>query len=66
MAACWKGSWNDDPLALSVPERPEPELLGVLLDDEQAAARTAIAARAIPAVNRFLCKRSMSDFPTIL
>jgi hypothetical protein len=67
MAACWKGSWNVDPLAFSVPDRLDPELPpDVLLDDEQAAASKAMTARAIPAVNRFLCRRCMSDFPTIL
>ncbi len=41
-------------------------LLDVLLDDEQAAASKATAARTIPAVYRFLCRRCMSGIPTIL
>jgi len=60
MAACWYGSWNVDPLALSVPESLAAALLpdedGLALDDELLvpeelqAARDKAAARAIPAV----------------
>jgi hypothetical protein len=66
MAACWKGSWNVEPLALSVPERlglspPEPPVL--LLDDELQAARDkAVTTRASAVV--VMCRtrrRCMSD-----
>jgi hypothetical protein len=52
IADCWKGSWNVDPLALSVPlsaldDEPPP----AELDDELQAARSkALTARAAPAV----------------
>jgi len=62
MAACWKVSWNDDPLALSVPLRlldeepppaaePEPLLAGglLLLDEEHAPRTSAKAATETPA-----------------
>src|SRR5436190_20815517 len=65
MAACWKVSWNDDPLALSVPLRllelldedpppaaePEPPLAGelLLLAEEHAPRTSAKAATETPA-----------------
>src|SRR6266700_1671762 len=70
MAACWKVSWNVDPLALSVPERLEPPLLPdplllLLLDDElQAAENKAIATTASPAVvTRCMRRRCISKTP---
>src|SRR5689334_3830447 len=64
MASCWKVSWKDDPLPLSVPlrlaelldeppagaEEPEP-LLGeeLLLDEEHAPRTSAKAATETPA-----------------
>jgi hypothetical protein len=59
MASCWKVSWKDDPLPLSVPlrlaelldeppagaEEPEPPLAGeLLLLDEEHAPRTNVKA----------------------
>jgi hypothetical protein len=63
MAACWKVSWNVDPLAFSVPLRleelldepaaaePEPPLAGelLLLDEEHAPRTSAKAATETPA-----------------
>jgi hypothetical protein len=67
IAASWKVSWNVDPLPLSVPERlaveePDEELGDdvVLLEELHAAARTAVATRATPAVvTRLIRKRCM-------
>src|SRR6266568_8013398 len=65
MASCWKVSWNDDPLALSVPlrlaelldeppagaEEPEPLLGEELLLDEEHAPRVSVnATTATPAI----------------
>jgi len=55
MAACWKGSWNVDPLAFSVPlrlldEPPLDEPPEEVLDELQAASDKAIAVRAAPAI----------------
>jgi hypothetical protein len=66
MAACWKGIWNDEPLALSVPERlelspPDPPVL--LLDDELQAARdkaVTTRATAVVVMGR-IRRRCMSD-----
>ena len=69
MAACWKVSWNVDPLALSVPERlellPPPPLLLLLLPDElQAAENTANPMTASPAVvTRCMRRRRISGTP---
>jgi hypothetical protein len=63
MAACWKASWNEDPLPLSVPltaaelldeppaGEPEPPLAGglLLLDEEHAPRTSAKAATETPA-----------------
>jgi len=63
MAACWKLSWNEDPLPFSVPlrlEEPPPDVavpllveppLGaeLLLDEEQAPSVNANATTATPA-----------------
>jgi hypothetical protein len=74
MAACWKVSWNDDPLALSVPLRlelldeepppaaaePEPPLAGelLLLDEEHAPRTSAKAATETPAAATCCLNRS--------
>jgi hypothetical protein len=64
IADSWKVSWNVDPLPLSVPEslldeEPDEELPVVVLDEElHAAARTAVATRAIPAVVTRLIRKS--------
>ncbi len=72
MAACWKVSWNDDPLALSVPLRlaelldepqagaePEPLLGEELLPDEEHAPRTsAMATTETPAAAACFLYRS--------
>src|SRR3974390_168267 len=64
IAVCWKTSWNDDPLPLSVPLRlpalavavPDPvpvaagALVVVVLDEEHAARESVIATKAAPAV----------------
>jgi hypothetical protein len=60
MAACWKVSWNVDPLPFRVPDRAallldEDELLlldeePLLPEDPQAATNEAIAAVASPTV----------------
>ena len=69
MAACWKVSWNVDPLAFSVPERlellPPPLLLLLLLPDElQAAENKAKPMTARPAVvTRCLRRRCISGTP---
>src|SRR5512146_1664804 len=81
MAACWKVSWNDDPLALSVPLRllelldeepppaaePEPPLAGELLLDEEHAPRTsAKAATETPAAATCCLYRScIFQYPSI-
>src|SRR4051794_16236155 len=64
MAACWKVSWNDDPLALSVPLRlldpppddedeplagEEPPDAELLLDEEHAPRTSAKATTETPA-----------------
>src|SRR5271165_3277325 len=78
MAACWYGSWNVDPLALSVPE--SLAVLPPLLDDEllpdaglldelelQAARAKAIATRETPAVVTPLTRtRCIFDTPLLL
>ena len=82
MAACWYGSWNFDPLALSVPESlavppplPDEELLpeellpeGLLDELELQAARDkAIATRVTPAVVTPLTRtRCILDTPLLL
>src|SRR2546421_13003539 len=71
IAVCWKVSWNDEPLPLSVPDRPEPLLLELPEpepdDDEQAATNKAVVARGTPAgVNRWMRRRCMSDIPPFL
>src|SRR5882724_7680435 len=74
IAACWKGSWNVDPLALSVPERlesllpdplpPDPVVLVLGLDEPQAARTMAVAPTARPAAAiRRTRKRRMSNPP---
>jgi hypothetical protein len=74
MAACWKVSWNVDPLALRVPERAallpdEDELPAedpLPPEDPQAAANEAIAAAAIPTVvMRWMRRRCMSKDPIL-
>jgi hypothetical protein len=69
IAVSWKVSWNVDPLPLSVPdslvdEDPPPLLDGVLVvvDELQAAARTAVAARATPTVVARLMRRSCMSY----
>jgi hypothetical protein len=73
MAACWKVSWNVDPLALRVPER------AALLDEDeppdedppppeelQAATNEAIATVASPAVvTRWIRRRCMLKDPIL-
>src|SRR6476646_2557316 len=63
MAACWKESWNVDPLALSVPltlaeppaddDEPPPDELAagveLLLDEEHAPRASVNATTATPA-----------------
>ena len=77
MAACWKVSWNVDPLPLSVPESlavppplPDEELLPEGLLDElelQAARDKAIATRVTPAVVTPLMRtRCILDTPLLL
>ena len=73
MAACWKVSWNVDPLALSVPDRaalldedelpdedpPPPE-------DPHAATIEAIATAARPVVvTRWMRRRCMFKDPIL-
>jgi hypothetical protein len=65
IADSWKVSWNVDPLPFSVPERlldeePDEELPDVVVLDEElhAAARTAVAMRATPAVVTRLIRKS--------
>jgi len=75
MAACWKVSWNVDPLALSVPERAallleDPPLLDVddplPPEEPQAATTEAIAAVAIPkVVMRWMRRRCMFKNPIL-
>jgi hypothetical protein len=72
MAACWKVSWNVDPLALRVPERAallgedEPPEDPLPPEDPQAAASEAIAAAAIPTVvMRWMRRRCMSKDPIL-
>jgi hypothetical protein len=73
MAACWKVSWNVDPLAFKVPERAAP-----LLDedepledppppeDPQAATNEAIATVANPTVvMRWMRRRCMFKNPIL-
>lgn len=70
IAVSWKVSWNVDPLPLSVPERlldvdPPPPLLDgalVVVEELQAAARTAVAARATPTVVARLMRRSCMSY----
>ena len=56
MAACWKVSWNVDPLALRVPDRAalldedEPPELPPPPEELQAATNEAIATVASPTV----------------
>src|SRR5262249_52382444 len=79
MAACWKVSWNDDPLPLSVPLRlaelldeppagaePEPPLAGglLLLDEEHAPRISAKAATETPvAATRCLYRSCIFSTP---
>jgi|ERR1039457_853981 hypothetical protein len=75
MAACWKVSWNVDPLPFTVPERAallldEDELLldeePLLPEDPQAATNEAIAAVASPTViPRWMRRRCMSKNPIL-
>jgi hypothetical protein len=71
MAACWKVSWNDDPLALSVPlrlaelldEPPagaelEPAVEELLLDEEHAPRTSARATTETPAAEACFLYRS--------
>jgi len=68
IAVSWKVSWNVDPLPLSVPDRlpdvdPPPPLDGaVVVEELQAAARTAVAARATPTVVARLMRRSCMSY----
>src|SRR5262252_2966540 len=62
MADCWKGSWNVDPLPLSVPLRPLPdEPPPVLLDELQAARPKAAATRTAPAAAPWMRRRCILD-----
>ena len=74
MAACWKVSWNVDPLAFRVPDRAEllpEEPLELEEDplppeDEQAATNEAIATVAIPTVAaRWMRRRCMFKNPIL-
>jgi hypothetical protein len=73
MAACWKVSWNVDPLALRVPERAalllgedEPPEDPLPPEDPQAATKEAIAAVAIPTVvMRWMRRRCMFKDPIL-
>jgi hypothetical protein len=72
MAACWKVSWNVEPLPLSVPLRalldedallldeplPLPDGVDEELDEEHAARDTAIATTAPPTVRTCCLRRS--------
>jgi hypothetical protein len=69
IAVSWKVSWNVDPLPLSVPDRfelPDPLPLPpppvVVVEELQAAARTAVAARATPTVVARLMRRSCMSY----
>jgi hypothetical protein len=74
-AACWKVSWNVDPLPLRVPERAalldedEPELLEEdppPPEDEQAATNEAIATVDNPTVAaRWMRRRCMFKNPIL-
>ena len=79
MAACWKVSWNVDPLALSVPVSllpPDEELLaeelplaeGLPLPDELQAARAKLAATsATPAVvTPWMRTRCIFRYPSLV
>src|SRR6516225_916494 len=67
MAVCWKMSWKDDPLPLSVPLRPLPDEPPVVLDELQAESDKAIAARAAPAITTpWLHTRCMLNIPSQL
>src|SRR5215831_20079640 len=67
MAVCWKMSWNDDPLPLSVPLRLlDPEPPPVVDDELQAARAKAAAARAAPAATPWMRTRCISDIPSQL
>src|SRR6516225_9213724 len=67
MAVCWKMSWKDDPLPLSVPLRPLPDEPPVVLDELQAESDKAIAARAAPAITTpWLRTRCMLNIPSQL
>src|SRR6516164_9603964 len=66
MAVCWKMSWNDDPLPLSVPLRLPDEPLGVLDDELQAARPKAAATRTAPAAAPWMRTRGISDIPSQL
>jgi hypothetical protein len=69
MAACWKVSWNVDPLAFSVPERlelllPPPLLLLLFPEELQAAENKAKPMTASPAVvTRCIRRRCISGTP---
>jgi hypothetical protein len=73
MAACWKVSWNVDPLALRVPERAAlldedepPEEDPPPPEDEQAATNEAIATVANPTVvTRWMRRRCMFKNPIL-
>jgi hypothetical protein len=68
IAASWKVSWNVDPLPLSVPERfvllpdPLPLPLAVVVEELQAEAIRAVAARATPTVVARLIRRSCMSY----
>ena len=71
MAACWKVSWNVDPLALRVPLRlldvdplPDVDEEDALPPEElQAAAKVAKAATSPRADARCMRRRCISDTP---
>src|SRR6516225_9204695 len=66
MAVCWKMSWNDDPLPLSVPLRLPDEPPPLVVDELQAARPKAAATRAAPAAAPWMRARCISDIPSQL
>jgi hypothetical protein len=72
MAACWKVSWNVDPLAFRVPERAallldadEPPEDPLPPEDPQAATNEAIAAASPTVVTRWMRRRCMFKDPIL-
>src|SRR6516164_3854427 len=66
MAVCWKMSWNDDPLPLSVPLRLPDEPPPLVVDELQAARPKAAATRTAPAAAPWMRARCISDIPSQL